>query len=213
MVRFNATTLWHSDAAEWAPSTASFAAAVAGTVVASTWWTFVYYWLFASLTEPIAICLHWIVSDFAGIVSVAPLVIGIATLPRRPPAWREVIESIAALAVLGAMSGVIVSLPLGLWETVVPAALVFPILLWLAARWQPVFSAAGAFIVSMSVSLTAIYGLGHFSELGPLDQCQSAADSGGHSGCGIRHNRTRRAVRRAEGKRGAPRERRHDAGR
>ena len=69
--------------------------------------------------------------------------IGIAAVPRRPPAWREVIESIAALGVLVAMSGVIVSLPRGLWETVVPAALVFPILLWLAARWQPVFSAAG----------------------------------------------------------------------
>jgi signal transduction histidine kinase len=49
-----------------------------------------------------------------------------------------------------------------LWETVVPAALVFPILLWLAARSQPVFAAAGAFIVSMTVALTAIYGLGHF---------------------------------------------------
>ena len=48
----------------------------------------------------------------------------------------------------------------------VPAALVFPILLWLAARWQPVFSAAGAFIVSMSVALTAIYGLGHFGDSG-----------------------------------------------
>jgi signal transduction histidine kinase len=143
-----------------------FAAAVAGTAVASTWWTFVYYWLFASLNEPTATWLHWIVSDFAGIVSVAPLVIGIATVLRRPPAWREAIESMAALAVLGAMSGVIVSLPLDLWETVIPAALVFPILLWLAARWQPVFSAAGAFIVSMSVALTAIYGLGHFSDSG-----------------------------------------------
>jgi signal transduction histidine kinase len=47
---------------------------------------------------------------------------------------------------------------------VVPAALVFPILLWLAARWQPVFSAAGAFIVSMTVALTAIYGSGHFGD-------------------------------------------------
>jgi signal transduction histidine kinase len=143
-----------------------FAAAVAGTVVASTWWTFVYYWLFASLNEPTVTWLHWIVSDFAGIVSVAPLVIGIAAALRRPPAWREAIESLAALAVLGAMSGVIVSLPLALWETVVPAALVFPILLWLAARWQPVFSAAGAFIVSMSVAWTAIYGLGHFGDSG-----------------------------------------------
>jgi signal transduction histidine kinase len=140
-----------------------FAAAIAGTAVASTWWTFVYY---ASLKEPTATWLHWIVSDYAGIVSVAPLVIGIAAALRRPPAWREAIESLAALAVLGAMSGVIVSLPLGLWETVVPAALVFPILLWLAARLQAVFSAVGASIVSMSVALTAIYGLGHFGDSG-----------------------------------------------
>ena len=142
-----------------------FAAAVAGTAVASTWWTFVYYWLFASLNEPTATWLHWIVSDLAGIVSVAPLVIGIAAALRRHPPRREAIKSIAALAVLGAMTGVIVSLPLELWNTVVPAALVFPILLWLAARSQPVFSAAGAFIVSMTVALTAIYGFGHFGDL------------------------------------------------
>ncbi len=141
-----------------------FAAALAGTAVASTWWTFVYYWLFATLNEPTVTWSHWIVSDFCGIASVAPLVIGGAAVLQRPPAWREAVESLAALAVLGVMSGVIVSLPLGLWETVVPAALVFPILLWLAARSQPVFSAAGAFIVSMAVALTAIYGLGHFGD-------------------------------------------------
>jgi signal transduction histidine kinase len=141
-----------------------FAAAVAGTAVASMWWTFVYYWLFASLNEPAATWLHWIISDLAGIVSVAPLVIGIAAALRRPPARREAVESLAALAMLGAISGVIVSLPLELWNTVIPAALVFPILLWLAARWRAVFSAAGAFIVSMSVALTAIYGLGHFGD-------------------------------------------------
>jgi signal transduction histidine kinase len=138
-----------------------FAAAVAGTAVASTWWTFVYY---SSLNKPTATWLHWIVSDLAGIVSVAPLVIAIAAALRRHPPRREAIKSIAALAVLGVMTGVIVSLPLELWNTVVPAALVFPILLWLAARWQPVFSAAGAFIVSMTVALTAIYGFGHFGD-------------------------------------------------
>ncbi len=143
-----------------------FAAAVAGTAVASTWWTFVYYVLFASLNEPVATWLHWIVSDLAGIVSVAPLVIGIAGALRRPPTQREAIESLVALAVLAVMSGVVVSLPLELWDTVVPATLVFPVLLWLAARSQPVFSAAGAFIVSMSVALTAIYGVGHFGDSG-----------------------------------------------
>jgi signal transduction histidine kinase len=144
-----------------------FAAAVAGTAVASTWWTVVYYWLFASLNEPTATWLHWIVSDFAGIVSVAPLVIGLAAALQRPPPRRESIESIAALAVLGAMTGIIVfSLPPEAWETVAPAALVFPMLLWLAARSQPVFAAAGAFIVSITVALTAIYGLGHFGGTG-----------------------------------------------
>jgi len=142
------------------------AAAVAGAAVASTWWTFVYYYLFASLNEPTATWLHWIVSDFAGIVSVAPLVIGIAGALRRPPAWREAIESIVALAVIGAVSGVLVSLPTELWNTVVPAALVFPMLLWLAAGYQPVFAAAGAFIVAMTVAFTAIYGLGHFGDTG-----------------------------------------------
>jgi signal transduction histidine kinase len=141
-----------------------FAAAVAGAAVASAWWTFVYYWPFASLNEPTAAWLHWIVSDLAGVVSVAPLVIAIAAALRRHPPRREAINGIAALAVLGAMTVVIVSLPLELWNTVVPAALVFPILLWLAARWQPVFSAAGAFIVSITVALTAIYGFGHFGD-------------------------------------------------
>jgi C4-dicarboxylate-specific signal transduction histidine kinase len=68
--------------------------------------------------------------------------------------------------VVGALTGILVSLPQELWETVIPAALVFPVLLWLAARSQPVFAAAGAFIVSMTVALTAIYGLGHFGDTG-----------------------------------------------
>ncbi len=143
-----------------------FAASIVGTAVASTWWTFVYYWLFASLNDPAATWLHWIVSDFAGIVSIAPLVIGLVPALQRPPSRRESIESIVALAAVGTMTGVIISLPEELWETVVPAALVFPILLWLAARSQPVFASAGAFIVSMTVALTAIYGLGHFGGTG-----------------------------------------------
>ncbi len=143
-----------------------FAAAIIGTVAASTWWTFVYHWVFASLNEPAANWMHWIVSDFAGIASVAPLVIGLPAALRQPPPRREAIESFAALAILGVLSGLIVSLPSAPWQTVLPAALVFPVLLWLAARSQPVFAAAGAFIVSMTVAFTAIYGLGHFGDTG-----------------------------------------------
>jgi C4-dicarboxylate-specific signal transduction histidine kinase len=63
------------------------------------------------------------------------------------------------------MTAIIVSLPPEPWATVVPAALVFPILLWLAARCPPVFAAAGASIVSMTIAWSAIYGLGHFGAL------------------------------------------------
>jgi len=141
-----------------------FAAAVAGAAVAATWWTFAYYWLFASLKEPAATWLHWIISDLAGIASVAPLVIGLPAALRQSPPRREAAESFAALAILVVLTGLIVSLPSAPWQTVLPAALVFPVLLWLAARSQPVFAAAGAFIVSMTVALTAIYGLGHFGD-------------------------------------------------
>lgn len=46
----------------------------------------------------------------------------------------------------------------------VPAALLFPVLLWLAARCRPVFAAGGAFIVSLTIVWTTIFGIGHFGD-------------------------------------------------
>src|SRR5215472_10388192 len=40
----------------------------------------------------------------------------------------------------------------------------FPIFLWLAARCEPSFSAAGAFLVSMTIVWTTILGKGHFGD-------------------------------------------------
>jgi signal transduction histidine kinase len=62
------------------------------------------------------------------------------------------------------MTGIIISLPQEPWETVVPSALLFPMLLWLAARCRPAFAAAGAFMVSFTVVWTTIYGIGHFGD-------------------------------------------------
>jgi signal transduction histidine kinase len=123
------------------------------------------YKLFHSPVAPIlAIWQNWFASDVVGIVAVAPLVIGLmAGLPRLPER-NEFIEGGAALAAIAAMTGIIVSLPSEPWETVVPAALLFPILLWLAARCRPVYAAAGAFMVSVTVGWTAIFGIGHFGD-------------------------------------------------
>jgi PAS domain S-box-containing protein len=57
------------------------------------------------------------------------------------------------------MTVVIVWLPPEQRETVISVALLFPILLWLTARCQPVFAAAGAFIVSLTTIWTITFGI------------------------------------------------------
>ena len=113
---------------------------------------------------------HWFASDAVGIIAVAPLVIGLAAAARAPPPRRELVEGATALLMLSAMTGVIISLPNTPWQTLVPGALLFPMLLWVAARCRPVFAAAGAFIVSLTVVWATIFGIGHFGDPGlPLD--------------------------------------------
>ena len=107
---------------------------------------------------------HWFTSNTLAIVTFAPLLIGLLSAARNPPPRSEVIEGVAALAALTFLTGIIISLPQESWKTVVPAALLFPVLLWLAARCRPVFAAAGAFIVSLTIVWTTIFGIGHFGD-------------------------------------------------
>jgi signal transduction histidine kinase len=107
---------------------------------------------------------HWFASDFVGIIAVAPLVIGLAAVVQRPSPWSEVIEGTVGLLALALVTGLIISLPRGLWETVFPITWLFPVLAWLAARDRPEFSAAGAFVVSITIVLTTILGIGHFGD-------------------------------------------------
>jgi two-component sensor histidine kinase/integral membrane sensor domain MASE1 len=121
------------------------------------------YKFFHSPTTPVwTTWHHWFASDAIGIVAVAPLVIGLAETVREPPRRHEMIEGIAALMVLAAMIVILISLPPAPWQTVRPAALIFPILLWLTARCQPVFAAASAFAISLTVVWTTTFGIGHF---------------------------------------------------
>jgi hypothetical protein len=97
------------------------------------------------------------------ITTVAPLVIGIAGALRQPPPPRsEWIEVTGALVALALVTAVTILLPRGTWEILLPIAWSLPIVLWLAARSRPAFAAAGAFLVSISIVWTTIYGIGHF---------------------------------------------------
>ena len=107
---------------------------------------------------------HWFASDALGIVTVAPLLIGLASAVREPPPRGELIEGTLALVALAMMSGLVIFLPREPWATVVPIALLFPVLLWLAARCRPVFASAAAFIVALTIVWTTTFGIGYFGD-------------------------------------------------
>jgi len=144
---------------------ALLAAAVVGTVLSASGAS-VAYGLFHSSASPMTtVWWHWFASDAIGIIAVAPLVIGLRTAARTPLPRHDLIEGTTAVVLLGAMTEIIISLPREPWQTLVPGALLFPILLWLAARSEPVFAAAGAFIVSLTIVWATIFGLGHFGDI------------------------------------------------
>ena len=145
-------------------------AAVAGTAVSGVGGAFGYKLFHSPAVSMLTTWRHWFASDVVGIIAVAPLVIGLAAAARERPPRGELVEGTVALLILAAMTAVIISLPQEPWQTVVPGALLFPTLLWLAARCRPLFAASGAFLVSLTVVWTAILGIGHFGDVNlPID--------------------------------------------
>jgi PAS domain S-box-containing protein len=111
---------------------------------------------------------HWFSSDALGIVGVAPLIIGLASLARAPPPPRELFEGILALVALAAaMAGIVFWLPDNWWDTDIPVEFLFPILLWLAARCRPAFMSAAVFVVCLTIVSTVTFRLGHFGNTDP----------------------------------------------
>src|SRR5262249_10063125 len=136
--------------------------------------------LFHDSTAPFLVTWqNWFASDALGIVTVAPLVIGLASIAREPPARGETIEGFLGLALLIVMSIIVIELPQQPWTTIVPIALLFPILLWIAARCQPVFAGAAAFIVTVAIVIATTIGIGHFGDPGlPVAERVLAARAG-----------------------------------
>ena len=109
---------------------------------------------------------NWFASDALGIITVAPLLISVAAIVREPPSRAEVIEGSLALLLLVATSIIVIALPRRPWITAAPIGLLFPVLLWIAARCRPVFSAAAVFIVTVAVVWATTIGLGRFGDPG-----------------------------------------------
>jgi PAS domain S-box-containing protein len=140
------------------------AAAIVGAAVSGIGGTAGFKYLHGSTAPVLTTWHHWFASDALGIVTVAPLLIGLASAAREPPPRGEVIEGAMALVALVMMSGLVIFLPREPWATVVPIALLFPLLLWLAARCRPVFASAAAFIVALTIVWTTTFGIGYFGD-------------------------------------------------
>ena len=155
------------------------AAAIVATAVSGIGGTAAIKLLHSTAAPILTTWYNWFASDLLGIVTIAPLMVGLAAAMRKPPPRSEFIEGVAALAALAGMTGVIVFLPPGPWKTVVPIAMLFPLLLWLAARCQPVFASAAAFIVSLTIVSTITFGIGHFGNPDlPIDDRIMTAQAG-----------------------------------
>ena len=119
--------------------------------------------LFHSETTPmLTTWQHWLASDGLGIITVAPLLIELSSASRDRPSLSELVEGALAVAALALVSGFAIFLRSELLATVGPVAVLFAPLLWLAARCRPVFAAAAALIVSLSIVWTTTFEIGYF---------------------------------------------------
>jgi signal transduction histidine kinase len=138
------------------------AAAIAGAAVSGVGGA-IGFKLFHSTTTPLLTTWHhWFASDALGIITVAPLLIELASAARDRPPLSELIEGTLAVAALALVSALAIFLRSDLLANVGPVAILFAPLLWLAARCRPVFAAAAAFIVSLSIVWTTTFGIGYF---------------------------------------------------
>jgi hypothetical protein len=104
----------------------------------------------------------WFASSSLGIVTVAPLLIGLADAERERLPRQALIEGLVGLVAITVLTASLISLPDGPWATALSEALVFPLLLWIAIRCRPIFAAAAALVVGLTVIGSTTLGIGYF---------------------------------------------------
>src|ERR1700720_581398 len=105
--------------------------------------------LFHSTTTPmLTTWQHWFASDGLGIITVAPLLVELASASRDRPSLSELVEGALAVTALALVSGLAIFLRSELLVNVGPVTVLFAPLLWLAAAFRPGFLGARARLVT-----------------------------------------------------------------
>ena len=144
---------------------ALFAATVAGTSLSGIAGTAGFVLFHASTASPPVVFFHWFSSDALGIIAVAPLAIGLASLTRTPPPRREIAEGVAAIAVVSLVCALLIFLPNKPWTAELAIGALCPLLLWIASRLRAAFTAVATFIVAITIVWTTIFAVGIFGDL------------------------------------------------
>lgn len=142
-------------------------AAIVATACSGIGGTLGYQLFHSSDVPPLVIWQHWFSSDAIGIITVAPLIIGMAAFARTPSPPHELIEGATAIIAMAAAIAVSTFLfPIAWWSRIAPVELLFPLLLWVAARCRPALAAAAVFVVSLMTVGALTFRLGHFGDVG-----------------------------------------------
>jgi PAS domain S-box-containing protein len=144
---------------------ALFAATIAGTSLSGIVGTVGFVLFHGSTASPPVIWLHWFSSDAIGTIAVAPLAIGLASLTRNFPPRREIAEGVLALAVVSLVCALLVFLPNQPWTTELAIGALWPLLLWIASRLRPAFTAVATFMCAITIVWTTIFAIGIFGDL------------------------------------------------
>jgi PAS domain S-box-containing protein len=144
---------------------ALFAATVAGTSLSGIAGTAGFMLFHASTASPPVIWLHWFSSDALGTIAVAPLAIGLVSLTRNFPPRREIAEGVSALAVVSIVCALLAFLPNEPWTAVLAIGALSPLLLWIASRLRPAFTAVATFIVAITIVWATTFAIGIFGDL------------------------------------------------
>jgi PAS domain S-box-containing protein len=141
-----------------------FGATIAGTMVSGIVGTMGFVWFHGATASIPTVWLHWFASDALGTLTVAPLVIGLASLMRSTLSPREWAESALALTVVCVLCAFLVFLPHEPWTLELATIALCPLFVWVAARLPPGITTAATFICAITIVATTTFAVGIFGD-------------------------------------------------
>ena len=150
---------------------ALFGATIITAIISGIVGTLGFVFFHSSVSSATTIWRHWVASEALGSITVAPLVIGLASFLREGPPRREIAEGIFGLAIVGTLCSLLVVLPHAPWTLELAIASFCPLFVWIAARVRPAFTAVATFMCAMTIVWTTVFSIGLFGDVRwPLEE-------------------------------------------